>query len=440
MTNKFFLSLTIITTLFLSAYFISCSKPTVEPTPTPVVTCADKPIVITGTVTASGPGSSTNGSITAVATGSTGFTYSIGSGAFQATGVFNNLAAGTYTINVKDDAGCTRTKDFPVTAAPCPTINITAVITQPSNAGATNGGINATATGSTGFTYSIGGGAFQASGNFTGLGVNTYQIIAKDLNGCTTTTSFPVNAISCPTITVTSTTTITSSPTATNGAISANASGGLAPYMYSVSGINGGAFQASGVFSNLAANSYTIIAKDANNCSSLSTVVVVNSTPCPTITLSNVILGSDKCTNNTGRITITASGSSGYTYNFNGGAYQASNIFNALATGNFTVGVKDANGCTNTAAASVPVAAAGPTFTVVKNLLAANCVVCHGGANPQSGINFADDCTIVTKSARIKARAVDNLPSVMPFGGPPLSSTDKQKITDWINAGAQHSN
>jgi hypothetical protein len=437
MTKKLLLSLSIICAVFSSAYFISCSKPSVEPTPTPVVTCASKNIVVNGTITASGPAGASNGAITATATGSTGFTYSLGTGAFQATGAFTNLAAGTYSITAKDDAGCTSVKSFTVTATPCPTISITAIITQATNATTTNGAINATAIGSTGFTYSIGGGAFQASGNFTGLGVNAYQVTAKDVNGCTTTTGFSVTAASCPTITVTTTTTSSASPTVTNGAINATGAGGLAPYTYS---LNGAAFQATGVFSNLLANNYTVIAKDANGCLSASTAVVVSATPCPNITLTNIIIGSDKCTNNTGMITITAGGSSGYTYNFNGGAYQASNIFNALGTGSFTVGVKDANGCTNTAAANVPVSAAGPTFTVVRNLLATKCVMCHGGANPQNGINFADDCTIVSKSARIKARAVDNIPSVMPAVGGPLSTTDKQKITDWIAAGGQYSN
>ena len=38
-----------------------------------------------------------NGSINATASGSTGFNYSINSGAFQASGNFTNLAAGSYT-------------------------------------------------------------------------------------------------------------------------------------------------------------------------------------------------------------------------------------------------------------------------------------------------------------------------------------------------------
>jgi hypothetical protein len=436
MTKKLLLSLSIICAVFSSAYFISCSKPSVEPTPTPVVTCADKTIVVNGTVTAAGPAGATNGSITATATGSTGFTYSIGTGAFQATGAFTNLAAGTYSITAKDDAGCTSVKSFIVTATPCPTINITAVITPTTNTTTANGAINATATGSTGFTYSIPGVAFQASGNFTGLSPNTtYQVTAKDVNGCTTTTGFTVTSVACPTITVNTTTTPSASPTATNGSITANASGGLAPYTFSR---DGGAFQATGVFNNLLAGNYTVVAKDANGCSSASTAVVVGSTPCPNITVSTIIVGSEFCApTNVGSITINATGSIGFMYKLNAGSYQSSNVFPGLSTSNNTVSVIDANGCEKTAAANVNSLPQGPLFTNVKNVLAANCTSCHGGAAPQSGINFTDNCTIVSRSARINARAVV-LGTMPPTGS--ISAADKQKITDWINAGAKFSN
>ena len=81
---------------------------------------------------------------------------------------------------------------------------------------------------------------------------------------------------------------------------------------------------------------------------------------------------------------------------------------------------------------------AGALFTSVKTVLSTNCALsgCHSGANPQNGLNFSDNCTIVTQGARIKARAVDHVPSQMPPPpAPPLSDADKKKITDWIAAG-----
>lgn len=82
----------------------------------------------------------------------------------------------------------------------------------------------------------------------------------------------------------------------------------------------------------------------------------------------------------------------------------------------------------------------GPLFNAVKTILAANCAVsgCHAGASPQNGINFGDNCTIVAQASRIKARAVDGNPSVMPPPpNPPLTTSEKNAITAWVNAGGK---
>jgi large repetitive protein len=435
MRKNLLLSLTIILTISITANFISCSKPNTDP---PAVTCADKTIVITGTTTATSAPTATNGTITVSATGSTGFTYSLNGGSFQASGSFTNVAAGTYTITAKDDAGCTATKSFTVTATACPTITITHVLTQATSATSNNGAINATASGSTGITYSNGG-AFQASGNFTGLTGNTpYTITAKDVNGCTSSINVTVTIVAAPTVTVTTTTTQTAGPTATNGSITCTGAGGTGPYTYK---LDAGAFQAAGVnvFSNLLANTYNVVAKDANGILSASTPVVVSSA-CPTITIGTTIVGSELCAPaNVGQITVNASGSTGFMYKIGTNAYQPSNIFPGLIAGPYTVSVRDANGCENTSNATVANLPQGPLFTSVKAVLAANCALsgCHAGASPQSGHNFADNCTIVIQKDRINARAV--VVGTMPPTGA-ISAADKQKITDWINAGGKYSN
>jgi mono/diheme cytochrome c family protein len=420
--------------IILCSIYISCSKSASEPTPTDP--CNGVNISVTGTVTQTSSSTATNGGINATASGASGFTYSLNNGAFQASGNFTGLANGSYSITAKSSAGCIGAANFTVASVPCPTITVSGTVTATSSATATNGAIAANATGSTGLTFSINGAAFQTSGNFTGLAVGSYTIVARDANGCSGQAIFTISAAACPTINVSNTNTPASGPTTSNGSITASASGGIAPYTYS---INAGAFQASGTFSNLMAGNYSIVAKDANGCLSAASAVTLG-TNCPTINATSVTTTTVKCENNTGSVTINASGSIGFMYSLNGGTFQASNVFSALAVASYNYTVRDMNGCTAAGTASVTQAPAGSFFTQVKAILAANCVSCHGGANPTAGINFTDDCTIVSKAARIKARAVDFNPSTMPPSGGPISSANRQTIVDWINAGGKHNN
>jgi hypothetical protein len=78
--------------------------------------------------------------------------------------------------------------------------------------------------------------------------------------------------ITCPTITFTTAVVNVLPCPSTNGNITVNASGGVAPYTYSK---NGGTAQSSNVISNLTAGSYVIVVKDANGCSSASQSITV---------------------------------------------------------------------------------------------------------------------------------------------------------------------
>lgn len=169
---------------------------------------------------------------------------------------------------------CGKKSDVP--ANPCATtsISVNAVTTSPT-AGAANGSIVATASGATGFSYSLNGGAFQAAGFFSNLSAGTYTITAKTSAGCTGTGTFTlINAVNCSAVTINVNPTVTGvTPCVTaSGSITAAASGGLAPYTYS---INGASFQSAASFSNLNAGTYTISAKDANGCTGTQTGIVV---------------------------------------------------------------------------------------------------------------------------------------------------------------------
>lgn len=246
----------------------------------------------------------------------------------------------------------------------------------------------------------------------------------------------PANPCSGVTVTVNGTSTNPATPGASDGTITVTATGG--------SGItfsrNGTTFQATGTFTGLAAGTYTITAKTADGCTGTRQFTLTNPTPaCNGIAIVVAATPADATpcvTPANGSIVATATGSTGFTYSINGTTFQASGTFNNLATGNYTVTAKDANGCTGTSNVSVGTAVAGPKFTAVRTLLDNNCVSCHNNTIANGGMNWTIDCNLVTNKDRIKARAVDNVPSSMPPTGP-LSQTDKNKITDWINAGGR---
>lgn len=139
---------------------------------------------------------------------------------------------------------------------------------------------------------------------------------------------------------------------------------------------------------------------------------------------------------NTGRITVTASGSSNLQYSINGSTFQSSNIFENVAKGQYTVTVKNASNCSKTATVTVAEGSstAGPLFTAAKSVIGTVCVTCHTANGQQPNPNFTIDCNIVANAQSIKLRAVD-LGTMPPTG--PLSQADKDKISAWVAAGGR---
>jgi hypothetical protein len=255
----------------------------------------------------------------------------------------------------------------------------------------------------------------------------------------------PPNPCTGVTITVTGTVTNASAPGASDGSIAASASGSTG-FTFS---INGGAFQSSATFTGLAAGAYTITAKNGSGCTGSASFTVNASDPCTSVsfTVSGTANTATPCaTTPSGSITVTTSGSgTGFTYNINNGAFQASPTFTNLAANTYTVGAKEAGGCVRTGSVTVNPTPPGTLFSAVKTIINTNCTLagCHSGAAPAGGINFTQDCQIVANAARIKVRAVDNFGTVNQMPPPPsagLSQADRNAITNWVAAGGQYNN
>ncbi|MGZ8559646.1 MAG: c-type cytochrome [Chitinophagaceae bacterium] len=99
--------------VLLTLIFIACSKGgDINPSP-PSNACSSVTINLTATATDAST-CQNNGTITASATGSTGFTYSINGTDFQASGSFPNVTPGSITVTAKDVNGCTKTASVTV--------------------------------------------------------------------------------------------------------------------------------------------------------------------------------------------------------------------------------------------------------------------------------------------------------------------------------------
>ncbi len=293
------------------------------------------------TVTATSTNAScgiSNGTITATGTGgTTPYQYSIDGINFQTSNNFTGLAAGAYTVTIKDANNCINSTSVTITNVNGATVTATATN---ASCGSSNGTITATGTGgATPYQYSIDGINFQSSNIFTGLAAGAYTVTIKDANNCINTTSVTIASSNGATVTAIST---NASCGISNGTITATGTGGITPYQYSIDGIN---FQANNIFTGLATGAYTVTIKDANNCIN-STSVAIAGTSGTTVTATSTPAS---CGTNNG--TITASGSGGappYQYAVNGGVFQSGNFFTGLVTGNYILTIKDANNCTNT--------------------------------------------------------------------------------------------
>jgi len=171
----------------LSLIIFSCSD---EEDP---VDCEEfGPILSLGIVTDATSCSIANGAINVSATqGTEPFEFSINDLAGQASGQFNNLAAGIYTVKIKDGNGCTNVIENVAIKAADFTFN--ADITADHSCLGSDGTvtINVSA-GNPPYTYKIGNGSFSDNNTFTGLSTGNHSISVQDNTGCSVTLSVTV--------------------------------------------------------------------------------------------------------------------------------------------------------------------------------------------------------------------------------------------------------
>jgi gliding motility-associated-like protein len=267
-----------------------------------------------------------------VSGGTSPYTYSWSpSGGTNATA--SNLAAGNYTVSVKDASGCVQTQTVTITepAALAATASSTGTA-----CGASTGSATVNASGGTGalsYSWSPSGGTGATA---SGLSAGNYTCTVSDANGCVKQLTVAVNSTNGPTVTLSSQTNITCQGGST-GAATCSASGGTAPYTYSWSPSGGTAPSATG----LAAGTYTLSVKDASGCLQTRSVTLTE----PQAIIATPSSTPTACGAANGTVAVNASGGTGaLTYSWSPSGGNAATA-NSLSAGTYTCTVTDANAC-----------------------------------------------------------------------------------------------
>ena len=272
------------------------------------------------------------------------YTYSADNTNFSASGTFNNLPVGNHTIYIKDANGCIGAGTFEVTTgAP-----ILFSITNTQNVkcfNANDGIVTSSATGGTGtLRYSLNGGTAQTSGTFNNLAPGTYTIVVTDDNGCSESQTFTITQPTELTITLNNVTnTLCNQP---NGAVVTSAAGGTGGLSYSLNGSPG---QASGTFSSLTPDNYTVTVSDQNNCTASVTAQVDGQN---SIVINTDLIEPVSCKGySDGKISLSHTGGTApFTYhNSVTNSTQNNGIYTDLAPGTYIIKVTDAQGCEKSA-------------------------------------------------------------------------------------------
>lgn len=313
-----------------------------------------------------------SGSITVTPTGGVApYNYSINNGlSYQTSNVFGNLSANTYTIYVLDSFGCSGSTQATVGASSSFIISASGTSDNCSGSGIGTITINVTG-GYAPYQYSTNGGiVFTSPINNTsyyqgGLTQGIYNIVVKDISGCSATTQ--VTITSNEDINLGVTTTPENCNYSSGGTATISVSGGTPSFTYS---LNGGATVSSNYFTGLTNGNYSVTVTDSLGCTDTITFVInapLNITGATT---------PQSCTNNSGgTLTITvSSGNPPYTYSVDGGSFTSSNYFTGLTIGSHTIVVKDLSGCTATTVTQI-----NPPITIGVITTPENCLYNSGG-------------------------------------------------------------
>lgn len=279
------------------------------------------------------------------------------------TNIKSNVTAGTYTVTVTDNNGCTNTGTQVITS---PTA-ISAVLTD------TNVACNGDSTGSSIANVSGGVAPYSylwntASTNpgINNLGAGMYTLTVTDNNGCTAL--FTTNITEPAGLSLALTINDVLCAGENTGEISSTVTGGIIPYLYQWSNA-----ETSALNDSLIAGTYILSVTDANGCIASDSATVAQ--PDTLIANASIIQNVSCFGLGDGAANVSALGGN-IPYTFTWSTNDTIDTLNGLDAGQYWVMVSDANGCMNTDTVEIN----QPDSLVLSISLLTN-VICFGDAN-----------------------------------------------------------
>lgn len=313
-----------------------------------------------------------NGAVTVVSSGGIGpYTYSWLPGG-GTDSIATGLTAGSYTVTVTGSNGCQSLATTSPDITEPPAISIDITNTAVSCFGGNDGSAVAIATGGiASYTYewlSMG----VSDSTIAGLWATTYTVQVTDANNCIKTEQVLISEPGSVTVTLSSTP--VSCFNGTDGTAGALAAGGTSPYSYSWMPGN---ISGSGM-AQLPANTYTVSITDANGCSLIDSVTVIQATQITT-SISSI---NSNCGLANGQASVAAAGGTpAYTYLWTLSA-STNATATALMAGSYTVTVTDNKGC-----AANDTVVVSNNASPVANVAAVTNVTCFGANDGTATVN-----------------------------------------------------
>jgi hypothetical protein len=316
------------------------------------ITCTGSCSVPTCTATITSPANYFCAGGSVVLTASTGTSYKWFNGTTQVgtAATLTATAAGSYTVEVTNAAGCKATsavKAISVNALP------TATITSPANSFCAGGSVVLTASAGTSYKWFNGTTQVGTAATLTAIAAGSYTVEVTNAAGCKATSAVKaISVIALPTATITS----PANYFCAGGSVVLTASAGTSYKWFNGTTQVGTA----ATLTATAAGSYTLEVTNAAGCKATSTVktITVNALPTATITspANSFCAGSS--------VVLTASAGSSYKW-FNGTTQVGTAAtLTAIAAGSYTVEVTNAAGCKAMSAVKAISVNALPTATI----------------------------------------------------------------------------